>query len=280
MPQTPAFTDSVLHAEDGTRIGYRSLGSGPGVLIVHGAMQSATSQRDLAILLSRSYRVHLIDRRGRGSSGPSPAAITTAVEVSDVRAVLSATGTRRLLGISSGALIAARAVLADPATIERLALFEPPLSISGSMRLELIPPLNAAILRGDLATGAGIGMKISEMGPPWMFNLPLPVLSAVSRRMLVSDERRQLVRALPVDCQIVLENADQVMDFAAITGPTLLINGSGTRPYLRKAAAALAERIPGARRVELPRLSHAVTQNHDEFGHPEAVVPTLLDFFE
>ncbi len=273
-------TDSVVQASDGTLIGYHSLGSGPGVVIVHGAMQAAMSQADLAKLLATRHRTHLIDRRGRGASGPYPDAVTTAVDVGDLLAVLDATGARRILGVSSGAIIAARAALAHPEMIERLALFEPPLSLDGSMRLDLAPRMDAAVAAGDLATAMGLGMKISQMGPPWMFGLPVPILAVFSRRMLASAQRRAQAEALPVDFAIVRENADRIADFAAITAPVLLINGTATRPFLRIAATGLAAIIPGATHVELPGKTHAVTQNRDERGHPDAIAPALLDFFQ
>lgn len=271
-------TSTIARSADGTRIGFRTLGDGPGVVIVHGAMQSGDSQRELAALLAERHRVHLVDRRGRGESGPYPAGADASVEVEDLRAVLAASGAHRVLGISSGAIIAARAALAEPA-IERLALFEPPLAVDGSVRLGLAAGMDAATTRGDLATAMALAMKMSEMGPPWMFGLPVPVLAAFSRRALGRPGIRALAEALPVDVRIVREHADRAAAFAAIAVPTLIVDGTATRPYLRTAAETLARTIPHARRVRLPGRSHAVTQNRDQYGRPEAVAPALIEFF-
>src|SRR6478735_8748922 len=115
-------------ADDGTELGWISVGQGPGLVVVHGAMQSAGSQRELAELLADRFTVHLVDRRGRGRSGPypQPAADTmrwTDLEVGDLSTVLVATGASAVLGISSGAIITLRAALTDPA-ITRMAIFE------------------------------------------------------------------------------------------------------------------------------------------------------------
>jgi hypothetical protein len=162
--------------------------------------------------------------------------------------------------------------------IKRLALFEPPLSIDGSMRLDRADEILTAVARGDLARAAAIGMKVAEMGPAWMFGLPLPILALASRAMLRSPERRRMAEAMPDDFVIVTANADRAGDFAAIRASTLLIDGTATRPYLRRAVTTLAATIPGAQHVELPGQWHSVTQNSDEYGHPQFVAPELATF--
>src|SRR5438105_8360744 len=102
-------------AKDGARIGFHSYGSGPGVVLLHGAMQSAVSQRDLAQLLAAEVTVHLVDLRGRGLSDPYAPGFTIASEVDDLAAVLAETGSRSVMGVSTGALIALRAALSVPA---------------------------------------------------------------------------------------------------------------------------------------------------------------------
>src|SRR5439155_6140452 len=66
------YTTSSVTSKDGTTIGYRQLGHGPGVVLLHGAMESASSHIALAELLADAFTVYLPDRRGRGMSGPYP----------------------------------------------------------------------------------------------------------------------------------------------------------------------------------------------------------------
>lgn len=269
---------SVARASDGTAIAYRSIGHGSGVVIVHGSMQDASSQTDLAALLAERHAVHLVDRRGHGDSGAHPGPPYTEREADDLRAVLEATGARSVFGVSSGAIVAARAALAG-APLERLALFEPPLVFDGSADLGALPAFDAAIERGELPTAMGVAMKIAQMGPPWMFGLPVPVLAAASRRLLRSPVTAERARALVADFGVVRENADRVDEFAGVAVRTLVVSGSATRPYLKGAAAAIAERIPGSRHVVLAGEWHGVTQNRAERGRPDRVAPALLDFF-
>jgi pimeloyl-ACP methyl ester carboxylesterase len=238
-------------------------------------MQDASSHTELAELLSGAFEVHLVDRRGRGASTAPPSA-DPALELDDLRAVFDATATRRLIGVSSGAILSARLAL-TVRTIDRLVLFEPPLSVDGSMRLGRTAAFDAAMASGDLPRAMAVAMRISEMGPPWMFRLPIAILAAMSRRMLTTD-RKPLARALAADVAIVSANADRVGEFAGITAPTLVVNGTATRPYLVAGAEALAAVIPGSRRLLLKGQHHGATQNRDQYGHPEIVVAAIQDF--
>jgi pimeloyl-ACP methyl ester carboxylesterase len=65
----PTRTDVVVSA-DGTAISYRTLGKGPAVLDVPGALAVATDFDALARELADRFTVHTIERRGRGESGP------------------------------------------------------------------------------------------------------------------------------------------------------------------------------------------------------------------
>ena len=53
---------------DGTIIGYRQYGTGPGVVLVNGAMGVAQNYHQLATALADSFTVYSPDRRGRGMS--------------------------------------------------------------------------------------------------------------------------------------------------------------------------------------------------------------------
>ena len=48
-----------MTSRDGTTIGYRQLGHGPGVIAVHGGMQAAQNLMKLALALADSFTVYL-----------------------------------------------------------------------------------------------------------------------------------------------------------------------------------------------------------------------------
>ncbi|MEV6158989.1 alpha/beta hydrolase [Nonomuraea sp. NPDC052129] len=75
------------------------------------------------------------DRRGRGLSGPNGADFSLKREVEDLQALIATTGASQIFGLSSGALVVLRTDLVTPA-LDRVALYEPPLSIGGSVPLD------------------------------------------------------------------------------------------------------------------------------------------------
>jgi pimeloyl-ACP methyl ester carboxylesterase len=60
-------------SRDGTPIAVFSSGEGPPLVLVHGATADHTTWRTTRPLLEQLFRLHAIDRRGRGASGDGPA---------------------------------------------------------------------------------------------------------------------------------------------------------------------------------------------------------------
>ena len=128
-------------SSDGTRIAYRTSGSGDPILFVHG---SSTSSADWVFVLPRladRFTVVTMDRRGRGKSGDGPD-YSLEREAEDVLAVLEAAGAELLVGHSYGALCS---ILAAERTdrLRRLVLYEPPIAV-GEDRVSGLDELVAA----------------------------------------------------------------------------------------------------------------------------------------
>ena len=94
----PGYLKNAARSADGTTIGYRQYGSGPGLILVHGGMQAAQHMSALAAALADQFRVFVPDRRGRGPSGPHGAGFGLRREVEDLQALIAATGARFLFG--------------------------------------------------------------------------------------------------------------------------------------------------------------------------------------
>src|SRR6266581_3063816 len=102
-------------SKDGTTIGYRQVGQGPGLLILHGSMSTGYNHMQLAESLANEFTVYLPDRRGRGLSGPYGDDHTIRRDIQDLDALLSKTGARDVFGVSIGAIICLQAALNLPA---------------------------------------------------------------------------------------------------------------------------------------------------------------------
>src|SRR5713101_9571991 len=109
------YVTGAVISKDGTTIGYRQLGRGPGLVVLHGAMESAQSHMQLAEALANTYTVYLPDRRGRGLSGAYGRGYSMGEDVEDMNALLSKTDAHYVFGVSSGAIIWLNAALTLPA---------------------------------------------------------------------------------------------------------------------------------------------------------------------
>jgi pimeloyl-ACP methyl ester carboxylesterase len=56
----------IVRSADGTTIGYREYGNGPGLILLHGGMKAAQHLSRLARALGEDLRVYVPDPRGRG----------------------------------------------------------------------------------------------------------------------------------------------------------------------------------------------------------------------
>jgi len=161
----PAYETGSVTSRDGTIIGYRQLGRGPGIIAVHGGMQAAQNLMRLAGALADSVTVYLPDRRGRGLSGPPGDDYALAAECEDIDALVQATGARRIFGLSSGAFIALQAALVLPA-IAKAALYEPPLSVNGSTPTGWVARYDREVAEGKLASAAITAARGTKTAPP------------------------------------------------------------------------------------------------------------------
>ena len=148
---SPDYQTWTLTSRDGTVVGYRRLGNGPGVVLLHGAGHSSQNFLTLARAMADQFTLYVPDRRGRAMSGPCDKDHGLDDEVEDLEALLSETGARYVFGLSSGAVIALEAALRIR-SITKLALYEPPLETETMTQRAWVPRYERALERGDLAT--------------------------------------------------------------------------------------------------------------------------------
>ncbi|MGR6917791.1 alpha/beta fold hydrolase [[Actinomadura] parvosata] len=279
-------TTGTVTATDGTTISYREIGQGPGLVIVHGAMQTGHSQIDLARALSTEFTCYLPDRRGRGGSGPAGAAYGIGREVEDLDAVLRATGARYAVGVSSGAIITLHTALARPDALSKAVLFEPPLGLGDVDLGGVLERFDREIAAGRTAAALVTGMRAARLAPPLFAALPRPVQEWLTGLMLKSQDKGggagptfgELAPTQRQDITLVAEATGDLARYRAVEVETLLLGGTRSRPHLRAALARLESVLPHARRVELAGLDHGATQNAAQRGKPERVAEEVRRF--
>ena len=279
-------TGSVV-SKDGTVIGYRQLGHGPAVVVLHGAMESAQSHMQLAEALADSFTIYLPDRRGRGLRGPYRKDHSIETDVQDMAAVLAKTDAHYVMGVSSGAIVWLQAALTLPA-IRKAVIFEPPLPINGSLPTDFVQRYESEIARGEVAAALVSAMKGTQMGPPIFNIIPRGLLERLTTTMMASEERkagsddvtmRMLAPTLHYDFQLATEMEGALERFKAIRADVLLLGGSKSPAYLKAGLDALEKVLPHATRVELLGLGHGATGNTDRGGRPERAAAVLRQFF-
>jgi pimeloyl-ACP methyl ester carboxylesterase len=278
-----SYTKDSVRSVDGTPIGYRQLGHGPGVILVHGGMQASQDFMKLATALSRQFTIYIPDRRGRGLSGPMGDNYSVIKECEDVAALVEKTEAQNIFGLSSGAIIALRASLAMP-SLRRAALYEPPLSVNGSTLVSWLPRYEREIAQGKINQALVSVFKGIPVGPPFFVRSPRFILApvlALATRFVDNPEGddvaiKALVPTWHYDMIIIQETADSMEDYKSVGADVLLLGGSKSPVFLKTSLDALERELPSVRRKTLAGLDHLSAAND---GKPEVVAEELQRFF-
>ncbi|MFX3617386.1 MAG: alpha/beta fold hydrolase [Sporolactobacillus sp.] len=272
MDQTKKnVTMASVTSADGTTIGYRQLGHGPGLIIVHGGMRTSQYYLRLAEALSETFTVSIPDRRGRGLSGAFGVGYSLAKECADLEVLVKKTDAKFVFGHSSGGLITLQAALELPLT--KIAVYEPPLSTNGSVPSDWYPAYEKAINENKLSEAFSIvikGLQMVDKGSKFK-----PIDQAIVRRRPDLQELLELVPTFEQDTLLVNELESKKDRFRKIEAETLLLGGSKSPGFLRSALRELEETIPRVLRIEFLGLDH----NGPDRKAPLRIAEELRRFF-
>jgi pimeloyl-ACP methyl ester carboxylesterase len=244
----------VLHVRspDGTRIGCEVVGDGPPLLAVHGSTADRHRWAAVRDALAERFRLHLMDRRGRGlSAEEAPGPYTLEREAQDVAAVLAEIGPgTRVLAHSYGATCALEAV-AGGASAGRIVLYEPAFAAGGEpvFPLGALAEVDAALERGDREAAVTIFFR---------------------RVLLLGEDAVGAVRATPMwqarlaaahtlgrEARAANAYAARPERLAAIGAPVRFLLGTETTTALRSATLAARAALPESDLVELAGHGHS-----------------------
>src|SRR5690242_19697557 len=121
-------TNHVALSKDGAKISYITIGSGPSIIVIPGALSIAEGYVAFANALAEHFTVHIKQRRGRGLSSPQGDDYSILKECEDVLSIQQQTGSSLLVGHSYGGLVALEFARNNP-TLTKLAVYEPGVSI-------------------------------------------------------------------------------------------------------------------------------------------------------
>lgn len=258
-----------ITSPDGTAIAFDRSGSGPAVVLVHGAFTGKGTHPTMsavAAALAPWFTVVNYDRRGRGDSGDTePYAVLN--EVEDLDALIEASGgSAMVFGGSSGAGLALRAA-GQSSMITKLALWEPPYHVSASaprLPRDFGARLASLVRQGRRAEAVELFMlKAAEV--------PGEMLAAM-RADPSWAQSEALAHTLAYEAAVMGPDNELPAELlATITQPTLVLTGGNSPEWIVSAGKAVAGTIRGAVHRVLDGQVHNVA--------PEAIIPELLEFF-
>ncbi len=254
---------------DGTRIAFWRSGSGPPLLLVHGASydhQIAWSR--VLLQLEQRFEVYAMDRRGRGGSGDG-AAYHLQREAEDVAAVIDAIGRpANVVGHSYGGLCAIEAALLTR-NLRRLVIYEAvPLSGADNYRPGIIDRLEGLLTAGDVEAMLVAMMRdVVERTPEEI-------------ELLRSDREAWAVRlanaaSLPRELRSEQDYRFVPERFSTMQAPTLLLVGGKSPPREMTNARGVAAALPDARVAVLPGQGHTAM-----VVAPETFLSQVVPFLE
>jgi pimeloyl-ACP methyl ester carboxylesterase len=270
----PDLRTRVATSADGTAVEYLSAGRGPAVIVIPRVLATASDLAAFAMLLAeRYYTVHVVQRRGRGGSGPQGERYGIARECEDIEAVRARTGAWLIFGHSFGGLVALRAACGS-AAFDAVAAYEPGISVSGSMPLGW-----TGRARREMSAGADLEALTTfarGISPGQTGRVPRWLQRVILRHAVPRAELRQNLALLPQALNEYTEAGRldaRFPDYREITAATLMMHGRrGTRHAA--AVAWLAETIPRSETMTFPGLGHAAPEKK-----PGQIADTVLRFF-
>jgi pimeloyl-ACP methyl ester carboxylesterase len=253
-------------SKDGTPIAYLRHGSGPPLILVHGAGSIAKRWFPIFQALEEDFTVYALERRGRGESGDTePYAIER--EFEDIIALVNFLEQPvNLLGHSFGALLALEAALLTD-NVDKLVLYEPPLLLP-----KLKTMLDALMIRYESLLLEGKNEEALIM-----FYKAVGISPQEIEMMQSTPEWHARVEAAHT---ILRESRGEEMytfkpeRFGPLRTPTLLMLGEESPPWAQEATQIVDQALPNSSILVLSGQKHVAMVTA-----PDLFVRALMEFF-
>ncbi len=233
--------------------------AGAVVVMVHGTLVTDSAYAATARALARRLRapVATYARRGRSGSSPQPEADLLAAEVSDLRAVMSLTGARAVLGHSFGGTVALLAAAEHAAAGGRpwtVATWDAALNLDGGLTGLWRPGMAEAVADARWGTAwAHLVRDLGTAGP--LSRLPVTVLRGMIGVASFTRPGRGMLTLLPASLAEMRAAIAEPVDAHALVRnlaatPLTLMTGGRSPGFFADTARALTGTAgqPGAPR--------------------------------
>ena len=238
----------TVTSQDGTKIAFDKVGSGPAVILVSGATAYRASDpfmAQLAELLDKHFTVYNYDRRGRGDSGDTQPFVKER-EMEDLQALVEDSGgTALVFGISSGAVLCLDAAAVTPG-VTRLVVYEPALIVDDSR--QPVPADYAEHLM-QLAS-QGKRDEAFEYFLTQAVGIPAEYIGGIKQDQATWSGVTRVAHTIAYDAAFVgdvMQSQPLPPDrWAKVTMPVLVADGGASDAWMHHGADALAQILPHA----------------------------------
>jgi pimeloyl-ACP methyl ester carboxylesterase len=254
----------IVRAPDGVPIAVFERGSGPALVLVHGATADHTTWRTSGPLLAARHRLAEVDRRGRGASGDGPPEEPYSIELeyADLAAVAEAVAGEAgspvdLVGHSYGGRIALGAALRSSA-IRRVVCYEgaPPAPGAGYQDADA-----GALRRVETLVAVGDRDEALATFMREIVGMPEDELAAF-RANPIWPRRAAAVHTTIRELRAEIEPAAGLDALAAVANPVLQVLGGASAAPFAAATWALDARLRNGRVVTIDGARHAAHHTH------------------
>jgi pimeloyl-ACP methyl ester carboxylesterase len=267
----------------GHRVIYRTVGSGPPIVLIHGMVNSSRHWEDVALRLADRYTVVAPDLIGHGDSATPRGDYSLGAHAASIRDLLASIGIDRatMVGHSLGGGVALQFFWQFPQRVERMVLIS-----SGGLGREVSPLLRTAALPGasallslaahprllDGLRQTGIRLRDRDVG----IGVQLQAIARALRPLERAGAREAFLQTLRsvIDIRGQRVNANDRLYLLGVL-PTLVVWGERDHTIPIEHGLAAHAAIPHSRFATLPGAAH--------FPHledPEGLAAVLSDFLD
>ncbi|HEX5226642.1 MAG TPA: alpha/beta hydrolase [Bryobacteraceae bacterium] len=249
----------TVPSSDGVPISVQRTGSGPAMLLVHGALLNGSLAWGLVTpKLSERFTVYTMDRRGRAPSGDTQT-YSIANEADDISAVANAVGGPVIVISHSYGALASVAALDQLKNVSHLILYEPPLTADGAR-----PDSPAVLEKLDQALAANDREQIVMTFLRDQIRAPMDRVEAF-KTSPIWPIILEIASTLPRESRAVNTWRPSPNLLAAWKTPTTVLLGSLSTGILRDAAYFLRDTISGCRLVTLEGQGHSAATDAPDY---------------
>lgn len=250
--------------------------AGSGVVIVPPSMVTAADYTKFAQKLSAALGrpVHTFNRRGRGSSSPQPEDYTLDVDIRDLDTVMKHTSSTDVFGHSFGGAVALHAARTLP--VERLAVYDPAVSVNHSVKADWTAEYERAAAAGDDGRALAVLNKGLETGGAFS-RMPLSMLTIANKLTAgthMGKQMRELMRTGVREIKAIIAADMPAEPFLDLPLETLIIVGEKSPAYFGVACGQIHDVLSGSSYTILPGFGH-----DGVIKAPDKLITELRDFF-